>query len=218
MISVDNLSLTQGAFSLESLSLEVPQGRYAVLTGKSGTGKTTILEAICGLRPIQKGQIHLGDVDVTHLRPAERRVGYVPQDGALFPTFRVGDQLAFAMIIRNQSSHDIQARVEELAEMLSITHLLDRTPDNLSGGEIQRVALGRVLALKPRALCFDEPLSALDSDTHEEICDLLQNTIKKQKITTLHITHNRVEAQALADIEFHLSDGRIRQIHPSDPR
>jgi molybdate/tungstate transport system ATP-binding protein len=213
MISVHDLSLTQGAFSLEGLSLEIPQGQYAVLTGKSGTGKTTILEAICGLRPIRGGRIHLGGVDVTHLRPAERRVGYVPQDGALFPTFRVGDQLAFAMIVRHQKCHDIQARVEELAEMLSITHLLDRTPDNLSGGEIQRVALGRVLALKPRALCFDEPLSALDSETHEEICDLLQNTIRKQRITTLHITHNRAEAQALADIEFHLSDGCIHQIH-----
>ncbi len=164
------------------------------------------------LRRIQTGRVRLGDVDVTGLRPAERRIGYVPQDGALFPTYRVGEQLAFALIVRKCANHDISTRVKELARMLKITHLLDRYPDNLSGGEIQRVALGRTLALQPRVLCFDEPLCALDSDTHEEICELLCTTIKAQQITTLHITHNRAEANALADIAFDLQDGCITRI------
>jgi len=212
MICVENLCMTQGAFSLRDVSFEILEGQYAVLTGKSGSGKTTILEALCGLRRIQAGRVKLGDVDVTHLRPAERRIGYVPQDGALFPTYRVGEQLAFALIVRKHANHDISSRVKELAQMLKITHLLDRYPDNLSGGEIQRVALGRTLALQPRVLCFDEPLCALDSDTHEEICELLRTTIKAQQITTLHITHNRAEASILADIAFDLRDGCITRI------
>lgn len=212
MISVQDLHLIQGQFTLTELSFEVPEGHYAVLTGKSGSGKTSLLEAICGLRRIQKGRILLGDTDVTALRPAERMIGYVPQDGALFPNYRVGEQLAFALIVRNHHAADITTRVEELAQLLGIAHLLDRYPDNLSGGEIQRVALGRTLALKPRVLCFDEPLCALDSDTHDEICELLQTTIKKQRITTLHITHNRMEAKILADTIFTLKDGKIATI------
>lgn len=209
MISVQDLHLVQGQFSLTNVSFEVPEGSYAVLSGKSGSGKTSLLEAICGLRRIQRGRIVLGDIDVTAMRPAERRIGYVPQDAALFPNYRVGEQLAFSLIIRNHPAHDITKRVEDLAQLLGITHLLGRTPDNLSGGEIQRVALGRTLALEPRVLCFDEPLCALDSDTHDEICDLLQTTIKKRRITTLHITHNRMEAETLADVIYTLKDGRL---------
>lgn len=209
MISVQDLHLVQGQFSLTNVSFEVPEGSYAVLSGKSGSGKTSLLEAICGLRRIQRGRIVLGDIDVTAMRPAERRIGYVPQDAALFPNYRVGEQLAFSLIVRNQPAHDITKRVEDLAQLLGITHLLGRTPDNLSGGEIQRVALGRTLALEPRVLCFDEPLCALDSDTHDEICDLLQTTIKKRRITTLHITHNRMEAETLADVIYTLKDGRL---------
>jgi len=212
MICVENLSITQGTFSLQDVSFEVQEGQYAVLTGRSGSGKTTILEALCGLRRIQAGRVRLGDVDVTHLRPAERRIGYVPQDGALFPNYRVGEQLAFALIVRRHADQAINERVKDLAQMLKISHLLDRFPDNLSGGEKQRVALGRTLALEPRVLCFDEPLCALDSDTHEEICELLHTTIKAQQITTLHITHNRAEADILADIAFDLKDGRITRM------
>ena len=209
MIQVDNLHIEQGAFVLKDISFTVPAGGYAVMTGKSGSGKTTILEAVCGLRKLKQGQIRVGDVDVTDLRPAERVIGYAPQDGALFPNYRVGEQLAFAMIVRKQDPGSIGARVEEIADLLGIGHLLGRTPDNLSGGEKQRVSLGRILALKPRALCLDEPLSALDTDTHEEICHLLRTTIKQQRITTLHITHNKAEADMLADIAFHLKEGQI---------
>ena len=111
--------------------------------GRSGCGKTTLLEAICGLRKIDRGKIILGDRDVTNLPPAERGVGYVPQDRALFPTQSVREQLAFALVLRSLSSSEISRRVEELAELLGLYELLDRLPDKLSGGEAQRVALGR---------------------------------------------------------------------------
>ena len=158
MIALENIALRQGSFELSDLSLELASGEYGVLMGRSGCGKTTLLEAVCGLRNIAGGRIILGGRDVTQLPPAERGVGYVPQDRALFPTMLVREQLAFALVLRALGQAEIAGRVDELAELLGITGLLDRTPDKLSGGEAQRVALGRALAHAPAVLCLDEPL------------------------------------------------------------
>jgi len=154
MIALENIALRQGSFELSDLSLELASGEYGVLMGRSGCGKTTLLEAVCGLRNIAGGRIILGGRDVTQLPPAERGVGYVPQDRALFPTMLVREQLAFALVLRALGQAEIAGRVDELAELLGITGLLDRTPDKLSGGEAQRVALGRALALyaRPKSL------------------------------------------------------------------
>src|SRR5207253_9497129 len=129
-----------------------PQGGYAVLMGKTGIGKTTILEAICGLRRVTGGTIQLMDRDVTFLRPAERGLGYVPQDRALFPTMTVWEHLAFALQIRRWTRQQIDERVAELASLLALDSLLDRKPLGLSGGEAQRVALGRAVSFKPPIL------------------------------------------------------------------
>ena len=168
--------------------------------GPSGCGKTSILEAICGLRPIASGRICIGDRDVTALRPAERLVAYVPQDRALFPGHLVREQLAFSLIVKKYKQDAIAQRVRELADMLDITALLDRMPDDLSGGEAQRVALGRALAAKPQVLCLDEPLSALDADLHHEMCRLLQTVHEQTAVTVCHVTHNRSEAKGLASM------------------
>ena len=200
MIAVEKLALRQGDFSLNDLSFELPEGAYGVLVGRSGCGKTSLLEAVCGLRPISSGRIILGGRDVTNLKPGERGVGYVPQDGALFPHLSVARQLAFSLVLRKTQPAKIAKRVEELSERLGITHLLDRMPDSLSGGECQRVALGRALSLYPKYLCLDEPLSALDDETHEEIYGLLQQTVKGSDVTVLHVTHNKREVESLADV------------------
>ena len=200
MIAVEKLALHQGDFSLNDLSFELPEGAYGVLVGRSGCGKTSLLEAVCGLRPISSGRIILGGQDVTNLKPGERGVGYVPQDGALFPHLSVARQLAFSLVLRKTQPAKIAKRVEELSERLGITHLLDRMPDSLSGGECQRVALGRALSLYPKYLCLDEPLSALDDETHEEIYGLLQQTVKGSDVTVLHVTHNKREVESLADV------------------
>jgi molybdate/tungstate transport system ATP-binding protein len=152
MIDVDGLCLQQGAFRLAGVTLHIPEGRYSILMGKTGCGKTTILEAIAGLRSITAGRITLKDRNVTYLTPAERDVGYVPQDGALFRTMTVRDNLAFALTIRNVALPKIHARVEQLADWLQIRHLLDRRAVGLSGGETQRIALGRALANHPPVL------------------------------------------------------------------
>lgn len=200
MIAVEKLALRQGDFSLNDLSFELPEGAYGVLVGRSGCGKTSLLEAVCGLRPISSGRIILGGQDVSDLKPGERGVGYVPQDGALFPHLSVARQLAFSLVLRKTEPAQIAKRVDELSERLGIKHLLDRMPDSLSGGECQRVALGRALSLYPKYLCLDEPLSALDDETHEEIYGLLQQTVKGSDVTVLHVTHNKREVESLADV------------------
>jgi molybdate/tungstate transport system ATP-binding protein len=212
VISLDQLSLQAGHFRLSRVCLEIPTGRYAVLMGRTGSGKTTLLEAICGLKPITAGRICLEGREVQHLKPAERGVGYVPQDRALFQTLTVHDNLAFALDIRRWKRCAVQQRVQELAQLLGITHLLRRKPCGLSGGEAQRVALGRALAARPSILCLDEPLSALDDETRDEMCALLESVQRVTGVTTLHVTHHRGEAGRLADHIFHLQDGRIQEV------
>ena len=210
MIRVEQLGLRQGDFTLDGLSFEIPDGSYGLLVGKSGCGKTTVLEAICGLREADRGKIYLGNEEVTSFQPGERGVGYVPQDGALFPTLTIREQLAFALQLRKVEPVTIAERIEKLAERLGIEQLLDRMPGGLSGGERQRVALGRALSIHPKFLCLDEPLSALDDETHDEICQLLVDTVKGTGVTVLHVTHNKSETERLADLVFRLEDGKIR--------
>jgi len=212
MIRIDQLELRQGDFSLEKINLVIPEGSYGALVGKSGCGKTTILEAVCGLRKTIGGKIFLGEIDSTALPPGERGVGYVPQDGALFPDLSVAEQLAFGLRLRKVEAGQTAKRVEELAERLGIENLLGRMPTGLSGGERQRVALGRALSTKPQFLCLDEPLSALDEDTHEEICDLLRGAVKGHEVTVLHVTHNTKEVERLADVVFRMSDGIVKEV------
>ena len=211
MIRVESLSMHQGEFHLTNLEFTVPAGAYAVLMGRSGSGKTTILEVICGLRPIQAGRIELAERDVTRHKPAERDVGYVPQDRALFPTFKVRDQLAFSLVLRGVESKVIASRVNELASLLEIDHLLNRMPHGLSGGEAQRVALGRALASQPTVLCLDEPLSALDEAMHQEICALLARVHRETGVTVLHITHSASEAKTLGQHILRLENGQITE-------
>jgi len=209
MISVESLTVQAGKFRLEDVSFEVPTGSYGALMGKTGSGKTTILESICGLKQVVSGRIVLNDVDVTWLKPAERNIGYVPQDGALFSTMTVRQQLAFALVIRKASKREINSRVDELSELLEIRHLLDRTPHGLSGGEKQRVALGRALSFRPSTLCLDEPLSALDDDTRQQMYKLLEHVRERTGVTTLHVTHHMYEARRLADCIFRVEHGAV---------
>lgn len=215
MIGVTDLSLSQGDFSLKDVNLVVPDGEYGVLMGRSGCGKTTVLEVVCGLRPFIAGDVKVSGRSVGHLKPAERGIGYVPQDRALFPTMRVRDQIAFSLIVRSWTQAEIASRVDELAELLGITNLLDRMPFGLSGGEAQRVALARALAFRPSALCLDEPLSALDEDLHDEICDLLADVHRQTGVTVLHITHSHSEAKRLAGVHFRMEKGAITVVEKS---
>ena len=210
MIEIKDLSLRAGEFRLDHLSFTIQSGQYAVLMGKTGRGKTTILEAICGLRRVEAGQILIHGQEVTDWLPADREVGYVPQDLALFPTFTVRGHLEFALRLRKWSQTRIDRRTDELAHQLGIQHLLDRKIVGLSGGESQRVALGRALSGYPSVLLLDEPLSALDADTRNEMQELLKSLTEFHDVTTLHITHNQEEAKALADCSYSLVSGEVK--------
>jgi ABC-type sugar transport system ATPase subunit len=211
MISLQNISWKApgAAFSLRDISLTIPDNTYAVLMGATGCGKTSLLEILCGLRQPDSGQIILDDRDVTRLEPRERRIGYVPQDLALFPGRRVRDQIGFALQMRGRQDNQL---IVQLAADLGITHLLDRLPDLLSGGEKQRVALARALAAQPRVLLLDEPLSALDEATRGEAVDVLRSLQIKHTLTVLHVTHSRSEAESLGQLHLRLDQGRIIQV------
>ena len=212
MIHVEHLTVRAGSFSLSDVSFDVASGAYAILMGRTGCGKTTLLETICGLRRPVSGRIIVMNRDVTALKPGERGIGYVPQESVLFRTMTVRDHLAFALHIRQRSRKEIAQRVDELAEVLVLRHLLDRKPAGLSGGEAQRVALGRALAANPRILCLDEPLAALDHDTRVEVRDLLKRIQTQYGVTILHVTHDREEAARLADQQMILEHGRIQEV------
>jgi len=209
MISLRQITVQAGGFQLRDLSMEIPAGSHTALMGRTGSGKTTLLEGICGLRSIRSGSIWIGDREVTHLPPGQRGIGFVPQDGALFDHLTVRQHLEFALEVRGWVPERRETRSRELAEWLSLTPLLDRLPAGMSGGERQRVALGRALAFHPPVLCLDEPLSALDDQTRGEIVAVLTEIRNRTGITILHITHNRSEAERLADRILHLRDGRL---------
>lgn len=209
MIRLEHITWRAGVFALEDVSFSVPAATYAVLMGKTGTGKTSLVEILCGLRLPSAGKVFLAERDVTRLPPDKRGIGYVPQDGALFPTMTAGEQIGFALRLRHAAPAEIAGTVRGLAEEMSIAHLLERKPHGLSGGEKQRVALARALALKPEVLLMDEPLSSLDEDTQSDLISLLKRVQAEHRITVLHVTHSRKEASALAGLILRLENGRI---------
>ena len=209
MISLRQITVQAGGFQLRDLSMEIPTGSHTALMGRTGSGKTTLLEGVCGLRSVSSGSIWIGDREVTHLPPGQRGIGFVPQDGALFDHLTVRQHLEFALEVRGWVPERRETRSRELAEWLGLTPLMNRLPAGMSGGERQRVALGRALAFHPPVLCLDEPLSALDDQTRGEIVAVLTEIRNRTGITILHITHNRSEAERLADRILHLRDGRL---------
>ncbi len=218
MIDLQTVSIAAGSFLLSELSLRVERGEYAVLMGPSGQGKTTILEAICGLRKVTAGNILIDGNDVTRWPPADRQIGYVPQDLALFPTMTVRENLVFALQLRKASRQLIAQRTEELAHLLSISHLLGRGVKHLSGGEAQRVALGRALSFRPAVLLLDEPLSALDEARRHDMQKLLRSVQQNTGVTTLHVTHSADEAETLADRVLTLGNATVTARPVSPPR
>lgn len=194
---------------LDGLSFEVPSAAYAVLMGRTGSGKTTLLEILCGLRSPGSGTVRIDGREVTDLPPGERGIGYVPQDGALFPTLTVREQIAFGLRMRGVAADEIETRVLEAAEGVGVSALLDRLPTGLSGGERQRVALARALVVKPSVLLLDEPLASVDEETQDGLIDLLQRTQREHRITVLHVTHSRREAEGLGELHLRLEGGRV---------
>ncbi len=208
-MEIDNLYVTAGKFHLDKVCLDVPQGQCGSLMGMSGSGKTSLMEAICGLRRVVSGSIKIGGQDVTYLAPADRGIGLVPQENVLFPSMTVAEQIAYGPKVKKWANVDIQQRVNEVAAELKISHLLERLPKYLSGGEAKRVAIARAIAPKPNLLCLDESFTGLDDQTHGEVMQVVKEAIAVEKMTTLFITHHLSEAQFLADVHFTIKMGKV---------
>lgn len=202
-LELRDLRIQQGAFQLGPVSMPVPTGCHALLLGPTGSGKTTLLEVIAGLRKPQSGSILSFGIDITSYPPGDRGIGYVPQDAVVFPTMTVRQNLAFGLAIRKSPIKLQTEQIAELAERLQLTPILDRPAIGLSGGEAQRVALGRALAFRPKLLLLDEPMSAIDEITKESVIQLL----KRDSISVLHVTHDRAEVERLADRIYRLETG-----------
>ena len=211
MIRLEGLSVQAGDFLVRDVSLDVPAGGYALVIGPTGSGKTTLLEAVAGHVPLQGGRVHLHGRDVTDLPPEARQVGFVYQHYHLFPHLSVRENIGYGLSHGRDGAAGRERRVREVAGLLAIDHLLERSIRRLSGGEQQRVAIARALAPRPRVLLLDEPLAAVDPATRAMLRRELRALHEREGITTLQVTHDFDDALRLGDIVAVLAEGRVVQ-------
>ncbi len=210
-IEIQKLCFRIGRFEMADVNLHVEEGEYFVLTGPNGAGKSILFKLLCGLYRPASGTIRINDREVHDLPPWKRRIGYVPQDGVLFPNRNVFDNIGFGLEVRRVGRAARRAAIERMADLLGIAHLQDRMPVGLSGGERQKVSLARALVLEPDILLLDEPVSAIDESTRDTVCRELREIQRTLGITTLHVSHNRLETQLVADRIGILRDGRLEK-------
>ena len=214
-LSIRNLTKRYGNLTaLENFSLEIDSGEFMVLLGPSGCGKTTVLRCIAGLTEVSSGEIFIGDELVNKLPPKDRDVAMVFQNYSLYPHMNVYDNIAFPLKMRKTDKNQINDRVQEIASLLNINNLLKRRPKEISGGQMQRVALGRALVREPKIFLMDEPLSNLDAKLRTEMRIEIKKLQKKVAITTLYITHDQAEAMSMADNVAIMEAGKMLQLGP----
>ena len=212
-LTLKNVSKVFGAaVAVEDFNLDVEKGEFVSFLGPSGCGKTTTLRMIAGFELPSSGEVTLDGEDITYKSPNQRNVGMVFQSYALFPNMTIGQNIGFGLQVRNTDSATIKQRV---AEMLSLIHLekhIDKYPYQLSGGQQQRIALARALAISPRVLLLDEPLSALDAKIRVELRQEIRRIQQATNITTVYVTHDQEEALSLSDRVVVMSQGHMEQV------
>jgi multiple sugar transport system ATP-binding protein len=197
--------------AVKGIDLEIPAGEFTVLVGQSGCGKSTLLRTIAGLEDADQGSIEIGAQQVTHVLPRDRDIAMVFQNYALYPYMTVFDNIAFGLRARKTPKAEIEPKVRRAAQMLGIEPFLDRFPRQLSGGQLQRVAIGRAIVRNARLYLFDEPLSNLDAQLRDEMRGEIKRLHQELEKTMIYVTHDQIEAMTMADRIVLLRDGRIEQ-------
>ncbi|WP_134680560.1 ABC transporter ATP-binding protein [Paracoccus ravus] len=197
---------------VHSINLSISEGEFVVLVGPSGCGKSTTLRMVAGLEAISDGEVRIGDRVVNDLPPRERNLAMVFQNYALYPHMTVRENLGFSLKIAKRSQREIDAAVNEAAEILALTPLMDRKPGALSGGQRQRVAMGRAIVRQPDVFLFDEPLSNLDAKLRTQMRVEIKKLHQKVGSTVIYVTHDQIEAMTLADRIVIMRDGHIVQV------
>ena len=211
-VSIASVTKSFGPLQVvKGLDLDIARGEFVSLLGPSGCGKTTVLRMIAGFETASSGNIVIDGEDVTALGPSQRRVGMVFQAYALFPNMSVEGNVGFGMKIAGRPRAEIKARVAEMLDLVKLSHLGGRYPYQLSGGQQQRVALARALAVKPRVLLLDEPLSALDAKIRVSLREEIRAVQRALGITTVFVTHDQEEALSISDRVVVMNEGRIEQ-------
>ncbi|MFQ5941596.1 MAG: ABC transporter ATP-binding protein [Nitrososphaerales archaeon] len=212
-LQIKNLTKEYGRVkALDEFSLEIRSGEFMVLLGPSGCGKTTVLRCVAGLASPDNGEIYIGDQLVNDLPPKDRDIAMVFQNYALYPHMSVYDNIAFPLKMRRASKQYLNERVRYVADLLEIKDLLERKPRQLSGGQMQRVALGRALVREPKVFLMDEPLSNLDAKLRVYMRAEIKKLQRKVDITTLYVTHDQIEAMSMADNIAIMEGGLLQQL------
>ncbi|GGX67598.1 sugar ABC transporter ATP-binding protein [Tateyamaria omphalii] len=197
---------------LHGINLDVEDGEFIVFVGPSGCGKSTTLRMIAGLEEVTSGEVVIGDRVVNHLEPKERDIAMVFQNYAIYPHMSVKKNIAFGLRSSKMSKQDKETRIDEVAGILDMTHLLDRKPAQLSGGQRQRVAIGRAMVRDPAVFLFDEPLSNLDAQLRTQMRLEIKKLHQRVGNTIIFVTHDQVEAMTMADRIVIMKDGHIQQV------
>ena len=216
MIEICELNGNLGEFSLKDINLTVNYREYLVLLGPTGAGKSVLIEYIVGIYHQDTGRILVDGEDITPLYTEERNIAYVPQDYALFPNLTVKKNIAYGLEAKRLPADETERIVTEIIAKLKLEHLSHRMPQNLSGGEKQRVALGRALATEPKIVLLDEPLSALDENLRTTMAKELKTLQRNTNATFIHVCHNFEEASDVADRIAIMNEGEIVQVGTLD--
>ena len=212
-LATNNLSKSFGTFeAIRNISINIQEGEFVCFLGPSGCGKTTLLRCIAGLEVQSTGSVIQKKIDISNLPPSSRDFGIVFQSYALFPNLSVFSNIAYGLVNNKWNKHDINQRVDELLDLVSLTEHAKKYPSQLSGGEQQRVALARAFATSPGLLLLDEPLSALDAKVRVFLRKQIKYLQRKLGVTTIMVTHDQEEAQTMADRIFVMKDGEIIQV------
>ncbi|MBZ9985064.1 ABC transporter ATP-binding protein [Mesorhizobium sp. BR-1-1-8] len=201
---------------IKDLNLKIEDNEFIVLLGQSGCGKTTTLRAIAGLETIDEGDILIDGKPIQHLKAADRDIAMVFQSFSLYPHMSVYENIAFPLRATRKSKSEIDQEVRSVAKTLQITDLLGKRPSALSGGDMQRVAIGRALVRRPKAMLMDEPIGALDAKLREEMRAEIKRLHIKQGSTTIYVTHDQIEAMSLADRIVIMHEGVLQQVGSPD--